>query len=77
MGETQTPASDRLRDWRTERGLNQTQLAELLGCTVGWISQLERGAKPPGVLRVTIEDVTGIPARDWPTAERKKRRRAA
>jgi transcriptional regulator with XRE-family HTH domain len=77
MGSTRKPASDRLRAWRAERGLSQPDVAELIGCSVPWVSQLERGLKLPGSIRLAlaIERVTGIDADDWPTPERKPRKR--
>ena len=60
------PTSERIRYYRKERGLTQQQLADMLGTTQDYISDVERGKKP----QVTLEwiercaKVFGIKIRD-------------
>lgn len=76
MCSSRIPASERLRDWRAERELKLAQVAELIGCSVPWVSLIERGLKRPGGwLAREIERVTGIDPGDWPALERKPRKR--
>ena len=37
----------RIRNYRTQKGLSQEKLAELAGCHPTYIGQLERGEKTP------------------------------
>ena len=79
MGTTRNPASVRLREWRTKKGLKLAEAAQLFGCSEPWASMIERGLKPPGSVRLAlaIERATGIKAEDWPAPERKPRKRKA
>jgi transcriptional regulator with XRE-family HTH domain len=43
-----------LRQWRTERGLSQERLAELVPCDRSYLSRLERGVNAP-TLTVAVE----------------------
>ena len=45
----------RIRNYRTQKGLSQERLAELAGCQTTYIEQLERGEK-----NVTLESVEKI-----------------
>ena len=45
----------RIRNYRTQKGLNQEKLAELAGCHPTYIGQLERGEK-----NATLESVEKI-----------------
>ena len=42
----------RVKQWRKERGLSQTQFAELIGISRNYVSQLERGISTNLSLRV-------------------------
>src|SRR5919108_2792 len=62
---------DRIRVYRRRRGLSQRQLAELVGRSETWLSQVERGILPvenlgilirlAEVLRVQVRVLTGVP----------------
>lgn len=57
-----------LLEWRTSKGISQVALAERLGVTQGYVSDLERGAKTPsGRLAAQIERETGgaVRASSW------------
>ena len=45
MGETAKSVGQRIRNYRTQRGLSQEKLAELSGCRPTYIGQLECGEK--------------------------------
>ena len=64
--EPQSPGA-RLRAARQSRGLALAQMAELIGCTKGWLSQLETGKQRTVGLSIAfaIERETGIAAREW------------
>jgi transcriptional regulator with XRE-family HTH domain len=61
----------RVRYWRLKRGMSQKTLAELIGMTQGYISQIESGLKEVDkrstlvrlaqALRVSVADLTGQP----------------
>lgn len=62
------PAGQQMRAWRQaqEPTVSQETLGKLLGCTRVYVSQLESGYSTPSLaLAVTIEQLTGIPPRDW------------
>lgn len=63
-----------LRAYRRERGLTQTQLAELLDVTKFTISRLETGGRPSLGLVERIVTRLGLPADDFfaPSRERTK-----
>ena len=44
-----TELGKRVAQLRAEKGLSQSGLAELLGSTPQWVSQLERGTRSPTV----------------------------
>jgi transcriptional regulator with XRE-family HTH domain len=51
-----------LEQYRAEKGLTKTQLADLLGISPTMISLIVSGARQPGfALTRRIEEVTGIP----------------
>jgi transcriptional regulator with XRE-family HTH domain len=70
------PIGERIALFRRRRGLSQAQLAGLLGRSLSWLSQVERGARPierlgilgeiARVLDVPVSELTGNP----PQAER-------
>ena len=55
MGEIAKSVGQRIRNYRTHRGLSQEKLAELSGCHPTYIGQLERGEK-----NATIESIERI-----------------
>ena len=66
---------DRIRRFRTQRGLNQPQLAELLGVTKNAVTNWEAGSTRPGfslipklcsALRISADQLFGIPPRETP-----------
>lgn len=62
---------ERIAIYRRRRGLSQVALANLIGRSEAWVSQVERGIRHVDrlsiiirlaqVLRVTVEDLTGQP----------------
>jgi transcriptional regulator with XRE-family HTH domain len=76
MANVSTAASERLRQFRTDRGWKMAELAAHVGCSESWISQLEsEKAVAPGLkLALDIERVTGITAKSWPAKARKPRK---
>lgn len=53
---------DQLREWRTEAGLDQEELAQLLGVRQQTISEWERGRARPHYARATaIDSAFGLP----------------
>lgn len=67
-------AAERLREWRAARGLKLAEVAELVGCTAGWVSLLERGVERPGLqVGLGIKRVVGIELEDWEAPPRKRR----
>ena len=40
------PIGERIRIYRTRRGLSQIKLANLIGRSENWLSQIERGERP-------------------------------
>ncbi len=60
------PAGQRLKQWLKDREMTQRELAGRLGITDAHMSSIVRGDDTPGLaLAVRIEDLTGIPARDF------------
>jgi transcriptional regulator with XRE-family HTH domain len=69
---------ERIAIYRRRRGLSQVALADLIGRSEAWVSQVERGIRHVDrlsiiirlaqVLRVTVEDLTGQPFSLAPTA---------
>ena len=57
MSEIAKVTGQRIRNYRTQKGLSQEKLAELSGCHPTYIGQLERGEK-----NATIESVERITA---------------
>jgi transcriptional regulator with XRE-family HTH domain len=65
------PIGERVAYWRQRRGLTQRVLAERIGRSESWLSQVERGIRSvdrmsvmldlAGVLRVKVPDLTGQP----------------
>jgi transcriptional regulator with XRE-family HTH domain len=65
------PIGDRIAYWRQRRGLTQRVLADLIGRSESWLSQVERGIRSvdrmsvmldlASVLRVKVTDLTGQP----------------
>lgn len=58
-----------IRHFRTEKGLTQRQLAEIVGCTHSMITQMERGTKAGSpqllgdiakALGITPNDIYGV-----------------
>lgn len=65
MTKRQTPGQ-RLKAYITEQGITQREMAARLDITDAHISDLiNRGVTPSLALAVRIEDLTGIPARDF------------
>lgn len=61
-----TKPGERLRRYRQAQHMSQDALAAALGVTQGMIHQLEKGIAAPGrALAGRIEEMTGIPMRDW------------
>lgn len=59
-------AAELLKEWRLARGMTQTQMAVALRVSQPDISDLERGAKRPGLVwAVRIEALTDIPVQMW------------
>ncbi|RID91527.1 hypothetical protein D2N39_12550 [Gemmobacter lutimaris] len=57
-----------LRTYLTQTKTKQAVLAKLVGVSCGYMSELVKGDKTPGLeLAVKIEDATGgaVPARSW------------
>lgn len=55
----------RIREARKSRGLTQTQLADTLGTSQGWLSQWERGTRTPSVDWLSrLADALGV-SMDW------------
>lgn len=59
---------NRLREFRAKKGLTQMQIADVLGCQQGLVSQYERGVYTPSLhnalllaraLGTTVEDLFG------------------
>lgn len=51
----------RLRAARKERGLSLTELASRIGCSVGYLSQIERGLSSPSLrIMVSLSEVFGV-----------------
>ena len=59
---------NRLREFRAKKGLTQMQIADVLGCQQGLVSQYERGVHTPSLhnalrlahaLGTTVEDLFG------------------
>ena len=59
---------NRLREFRAKKGLTQMQIADVLGCQQGLVSQYERGVYTPSVhnalrlaraLGTTVEELFG------------------
>ena len=65
------PIGERIRLYRRRRGLSQPRLAQLIGRSESWLSQVERGVRSVDrfstiielarVLRVQVVDLTGRP----------------
>lgn len=60
--------ANRLREFRKNQGMTQVQLADVLGCQQGLVSQYERGVYTPSLhnalllartLGTTVEDLFG------------------
>lgn len=60
--------ANRLREFRKNQGMTQVQLADVLGCQQGLVSQYERGVHTPSLhnalllartLGTTVEDLFG------------------
>jgi len=68
---TETPPATpglQLKVWRVRHQIKQSDAAARLGVSTSHLSNIESGAGLPGRnLAVRIEDMTGIPARDWST----------
>jgi transcriptional regulator with XRE-family HTH domain len=68
---TNGPVGERIAIYRRRRGLSQTVLAGLIGRSVSWLSQVERGTRAVDrmsvlidlsrVLKVDIAELTGQP----------------
>lgn len=55
MGDLAKIVGQRIRNYRTQRGLSQEKLAELAGCHPTYIGQLERGEK-----NATLESIDKV-----------------
>ncbi len=55
MSETAKMVGQRIRNYRTEKGLSQEKLAEMSGCHPTYIGQVERGEK-----NATLESIKKI-----------------
>lgn len=59
-------AGQRLKQWLLDNGLTQRDMASRLGITDAFMSAIILGKDSPGLsLAVRIENLTGIPARDF------------
>lgn len=62
----QKTARERLKDYCDRHGYKQYELAEMLGITDAYLSQVLSGARRPGLpIAAKIEDVAGIQAASW------------
>jgi transcriptional regulator with XRE-family HTH domain len=75
------PIGERIAYWRQRRGLTQRVLADLIGRSESWLSQVERGIRSvdrmsvmldlASVLHVKVTDLTGQPlSRGCPSSRR-------
>lgn len=55
----------RIRVWLAERDMTQVQLARLLGVSPSALSKVFAGQPPTLALAAKLEDIVGIPARDF------------
>jgi transcriptional regulator with XRE-family HTH domain len=72
------PIGERIRLYRRRRGLSQPRLAQLIGRSESWLSQVDRGVRSVDrfstiielarVLRVQVVDLTGGRCPSPPTA---------
>jgi DNA-binding XRE family transcriptional regulator len=63
----------KLREVRKEMNLNQTALAQKIGCTPQFVCMLEKGECSPSLaMAVKIDDVTGgkVPVHSWIDAKK-------
>ena len=57
---------ERLKQYCERAHLKQYELADLLGITESYLSQLLSGRRAPGRTNaLKIEEVTGVPVRSW------------
>lgn len=57
---------DELKKWIAKRGLEQQEVAEILGCHESYVSQILHRKRTPALANaVRIERVTGIPVETW------------
>lgn len=65
-------AGERLRSWRTEKGLTREAAAEEAGASYGaWVSW-EQGRRKPGTyFALRLAELTGIEADAWASPRRK------
>lgn len=69
--------AERLAEYRDRHGYKQYELAELLGVTEAYLSQLLAHKRRPGLpTAVRFEELTGIPAASWLLSPRSKRVKA-
>lgn len=62
---------NKLRTWRTSRGMSLIRLSRLLDCDPSMLSRIETGDRLPGAktgLRARLAEVCGIPADAWEPA---------
>lgn len=59
-------APEAFREWLARRGWTQRIAAEQLDVHYTFVNQLVRGISTPGLrVALRIEQIAGIPARDW------------
>ena len=74
----QKKLGQRIADLRKSRGLTQVQLAKAVGCSVEFISLVERGVNAPSVAGLeTFARVLKVGVADLFTFERKQQAREA
>lgn len=61
-----------LKEWRKRAKINLADLASRCGVSEGSMSRIERGEQTPSLpIAVKLEEITGIPAREFLPAERR------
>jgi transcriptional regulator with XRE-family HTH domain len=59
------PVKERVRDYLRANDMTQEQLAEQVGVVPGHLSDILNGKTPSLPVAVRLENLTGIPARDF------------
>ena len=62
MSEKRNEIGENIKNYRKEAGMTQEELAEKVGITRAYLSEIERGKKDPSYSKVKkISDILGIP----------------